>query len=397
MKAIGGLARSSLWRRDIRRLVGFTVLGLVFTVLLSLSISTFLDLSPASPRAASGSDGRFRWILTAWERPGAMLIHSHRERGVRWGPEQATGAPDAARGVDSPNAWASATQDDQREWLELEYADPVAPRIVRIVESHKPGAVDRVTALNEADEEVPIWAGIDPTSPASATGISDIPVHPAFATRRFKLYINSPAVPSWNEIDAVGLVDEKGRVQWAARCAASTTFGESAPTSGNSIAYFLPPWTGLQRPGSEFLGRARGAEDRCVKAAGWPMLAFWGEKPGSPQFTPSGTWIVSGPAGSAPSRSSPRPLSGARTLPLRPIWSGLLGDCAFYAALGGGLYWVTIVPRRFFRELSRLRHGRCIKCGYPLGYEFGRGCSECGWRKAGEQLPEANEPRVIAG
>ena len=80
-------------------------------------------------------------------------------------------------------------------------------------------------------------------------------------------------------------------------------------------------------------------------------------------------------------------MSSARTLvlPLRPIWSGLLGDCAFHAAVGGVLYWVTIVPRRFFRELSRLRHGRCIQCGYALGYEFGRGCPECGWRRRGEQ------------
>jgi hypothetical protein len=260
--------------------------------------------------------------------------------------------------------------------------------------------VDRITAFDDAGQEVELWAGIDPTPPGDRTGISDIPVHPAFATRRIKLYINSPAVRSWNEIDAVGLVDEKGQVQWAAECTASTTFGQPAPTAGRAIAFFLPSWTGLQRPHPAFLRRAKNTEDRCVKAAGWPLLAFYTEQSGTPQFTPSGTWIVSAPGGSVPPPSSPRPGSGAtmQILPLRPIWTGLLADSVFYACLGGVLYWVTVFPRRFFRELSRLRHGRCIQCGYQLGYDFGRGCPECGWGRGGEKHSrDAEERQVTSG
>ena len=40
-------------------------------------------------------------------------------------------------------------------------------------------------------------------------------------------------MPSWNEIDAVGLRDLKGAMHWASRAAASSTFAErDAPVQG---------------------------------------------------------------------------------------------------------------------------------------------------------------------
>ena len=47
-----------------------------------------------------------------------------------------------------------------------------------------------------------------------------------------------------------------------------------------------------------------------------------------------------------------------------------------------------MAPRRFVREVGRVRSGRCIVCGYDLGYDFIAGCPECGWRRpAAERVP----------
>jgi quinoprotein glucose dehydrogenase len=44
--------------------------------------------------------------------------------------------------------------------------------------------------------------------------------------------------------------------------------------------------------------------------------------------------------------------------------------------------WATLtIPRRFVRDLARLRRGACIACGYDLNYDFPKGCPECGWRR----------------
>ncbi len=145
-----------------------------------------------------------------------------------WGPEQATGEPDTNESGDIVTAWASATPDGQDEWLMLEYAEPVLPRSVMVHETFNPGALVRVTVFKLDGEEVEVWKGMDPTSPEDAKGVSVIPFKVDFKVNRVKLYIASTKVPGWNEIDAVGLKDDKGKVQWATSAHASSTFAEPA-------------------------------------------------------------------------------------------------------------------------------------------------------------------------
>jgi hypothetical protein len=47
----------------------------------------------------------------------------------------------------------------------------------------------------------------------------------AGSTTQIKIYLDSPAVPGWNEIDAVALVDAQGKRHWARRAAASSSYG----------------------------------------------------------------------------------------------------------------------------------------------------------------------------
>jgi hypothetical protein len=141
-----------------------------------------------------------------------------------WGPEQATGEPDTNMAGDIVTAWASQSQDDQDEWLMLEYAEPVMPKAVLVYETFNPGALSRVTAFRLDGTEVELWKGQDPTTPDNEIGVSEIPVKIDFKIARVKLYVESTKVPGWNEIDAVGLRDKDRKMHWAVAADASSTY-----------------------------------------------------------------------------------------------------------------------------------------------------------------------------
>jgi hypothetical protein len=69
-------------------------------------------------------------------------------------------------------------------------------------------------------------------------------------------------------------------------------------------------------------------------------------------------------------------------LPMRPIWIGLAVNTVFFAVCWLVIWKTLTVPRRFLREVARMRRGACVCCGYDLGYDFIRGCPECGWRRS---------------
>ncbi len=143
-----------------------------------------------------------------------------------WGPEQAIGEPDTDGAGDIVTAWASLTPDDDDEWLLLHFDRAIDARIVEIHETYNPGAVVKITAFNADGEEVLAWEGEDPTPTTEDRGISIIPIDIDFVTDTIKVYIDSPAVPGWNEIDAIGLHDKNGEVLWASNVECSTTYAD---------------------------------------------------------------------------------------------------------------------------------------------------------------------------
>ncbi len=143
-----------------------------------------------------------------------------------WGPEQAVGPPDTPGAGDIQTAWASQTQDGQKEWLICEYAEAVLPTAVVVHETYNPGSLEKVSVFDEAGEEQEVWTGTDPTPRTAARGISIIPIKTKFNVQKVKLYFDSPAVPGWNEIDAIGLRSKEDNTQWAAKVIASTTYAE---------------------------------------------------------------------------------------------------------------------------------------------------------------------------
>lgn len=146
-----------------------------------------------------------------------------------YGPEQATGEPDTNMAGDIPTAWASATPDGAREWLTLEYDEFIRPAAVLVHETYNPGALTRITAFKSDGAEVEIWNGEDPTATDMLSGVSEVPVKVDFKTNRIRIYLDSPRVSGWNEIDAVGLRDRDRKVHWATAAEASTTFAQPYP------------------------------------------------------------------------------------------------------------------------------------------------------------------------
>jgi hypothetical protein len=166
-------------------------------------------------------------ILLAWRRDHLQLaarIQRLENPNPHWGVDEATGPPDTQGYGDITTAWASKTPDGQREWLMLEFAE-VAPVAVHVYETYNPGAVDKITRVNVIGQEQVIWQGADPTPASSPGGVSKFAVSGVPKTQRIKVYLNSPAVPGWNEIDAVALIDAAGQPHWARRATASSSYG----------------------------------------------------------------------------------------------------------------------------------------------------------------------------
>ncbi len=173
-------------------------------------------------------------IVTPLGRLAAEEVATEQTVKRGYGPEQAAGEPDVPEAGDSVNAWASLGADDRKEWLVCEYMNAVEARNVHVYENYAPGALYKVTAFNEKDEELLAWEGEDPTPRDKSKGISVIPIKLDFAVRKIKLYLDSPAVPDWNEIDAVGVEDTDGEKHWAMKVTSSTTYANlSTPTASN--------------------------------------------------------------------------------------------------------------------------------------------------------------------
>jgi hypothetical protein len=387
-------------RRLFARSLLFLLLGAAATVAVAIALGLFVDVSLGKTQTADTWTGRHQWIVTRWDRIGATCIQSVRESAANWSPGQAIGPPNTpTTGGDQVTAWASATTDAQEEWLLLEYAGPVVPRAVRIYETCSTGAVAKVCVFTPDGKEVDAWSGTDPSPPGRGLALSEIPLHTSKATRRLKIYLDSRRFPGWNEIDAVGLVDGSDTVHWAIGADASSTYASSRTglsVAGGGPDALAPAWSGLRTPGPEFTNLRVQREGRAVEARGWPMLALWGNvrSTQSAMPNPAGGTLLTGGA-SAPGgggstaisfvltggTTAPGPTPGQPPLLLRPVWPGVLVNSFFYAIVLGMLYWALTVPRRFVRELGRMRRGCCVACGYDLGFDFAPGCPECGWRR----------------
>lgn len=174
-------------------------------------------------------------VAIAWQRDRNDLsdrivdleVELAQVRGVKvsWGIEQLFGEPDTPNFGDYSTAWASASADGQDEWIIAEFEEEVSPAELRIHETYNPGAVHKVSVFTPLGNEVTVWRGTDPTPQGSGGGVSKIPLETIWQTNKVKVYLASKRVSGWNEIDAIGLVDQSGEVQWTRHAKASSSYG----------------------------------------------------------------------------------------------------------------------------------------------------------------------------
>ncbi|QEC42693.1 T9SS type A sorting domain-containing protein [Pseudobacter ginsenosidimutans] len=162
-----------------------------------------------------------------------------------WTAQQAAGLPNVAGCGDYGNAWASKTQDDQREWLEFEFDDPAPISRVFIHETYNAGAVDTVYVFNPNTQLFEkVYEGSAAAGAPCPRAFSVAFPATVFPVSRIRIAINSPAVRGYNEIDAVGvaLYSDGGAIGssqdvCASAAAALLTNAESA-FGGNAAAAY---------------------------------------------------------------------------------------------------------------------------------------------------------------
>ncbi len=156
-----------------------------------------------------------------------------------WSSSQIIGPADTPNYGDIPTAWASRTPDIQEEWIIVEFPKTVSATQVDIYETFNPGAVTQIYSVSMLGGESLIWEGKDPLAaslPTRQTAISKIQFDSPVTTRRIKIVIDSRAFPGWNEIDAVELIDQNGKRQWASAAWTSSSFGKNI----SKPYWFLP-------------------------------------------------------------------------------------------------------------------------------------------------------------
>jgi len=154
----------------------------------------------------------------------------------QWGPEAASGAPDTPAPGDHGTAWATKEQDQTGEWLLLEYDAPVRATALEVHETFNPGALAVVSIFSPQGDEIEVWTNHDVGAVADKGRVLRIDLPLGFDVERVKLSLRSDLVAGWNEIDAVGLRDDKGTVHWASRAEASSTYADVPGAGAGAVA-----------------------------------------------------------------------------------------------------------------------------------------------------------------
>jgi hypothetical protein len=111
---------------------------------------------------------------------------------------------------DLAGSWASKNPDDQREFLVLGFEIPQTVITIEIFETYNPGAIDTVYLRNSDTGK---WKIIyskpaEKNLPAEARKKSIFLVETPLVDA-IRIALNSPAIPGWNEIDAVAITGQR--------------------------------------------------------------------------------------------------------------------------------------------------------------------------------------------
>ena len=149
----------------------------------------------------------YRDLAAASQWASAVHAVSSEYSPTGWSAAQALGPPDVyPQYGDIDRAWASLTADGQPESIELDYATPAPINFVSVYETYNPGALTNVYVLNpNTGFYESVWSGTAQPAPAMSRVRTVSFPEPRFPVSKVRLDFDSPAVPDWNEVDAVGI------------------------------------------------------------------------------------------------------------------------------------------------------------------------------------------------
>ena len=123
-----------------------------------------------------------------------------------WSAARVIGAPNVyPLHGDLQEAWASAGADDRAEWIQVAFEEPMRIDTIEIIETFNPGAVDRIEVIDRRGKRTLAWTGTAaPAGKRARRHKISIPctAEPVVAVQ---VYLDSPSVPGWNEVDAIGI------------------------------------------------------------------------------------------------------------------------------------------------------------------------------------------------
>ncbi len=214
---------------------------------------------------------------------------------------QALGAPDAYPAYgDLVAVWASLTADDQREYLDLQFATPAPVNFVEVVETWNPGSLDKVSVRNRnTGVYQEVWSAVAAPAPPVSRKFDVVFPEPQYLVDAVRVEFNSPAVPGWNEIDAVGI----------GRCGCAPSLVDVAPalpapaTSGlewarpNPFTHATRVGFALARAGKVTLDVFSVTGQKVVtlvdsELAAGQHSAEWNGRDASGELTPSGIYYA---------------------------------------------------------------------------------------------------------
>lgn len=126
-----------------------------------------------------------------------------------------------------------------------------------------------------------------------------------------------------------------------------------------------------------------------METCGWPFYS-WRSLYLSPGVDPIHIWVG---RGIETQWYHEGVLYGAKkSLPYDPIWSMVVLNSLFYAAIVAAIYLGGCGVRRYLR----CRQGRCRRCGYDLRAMAANGCPECGWNRPPNEGQRPSDPPPLS-
>ncbi len=300
---------------------------------------------------------------------------------------QALGAPDVFPAYgDLEKTWASLTQDGSREYLTLGFDEASPINYIDIYETYKPGAVDTVYVKNPGTGMYEIvYTATAAAQPDVSRKLRIFFPVTGFPVSEIRIAINSPAVPDWNEIDAVGIGLTTGYASYVWSPGGATTSSLTVKTSGtyrltasdgfgssatsNPITVTVAPGGTTVNAGVDMTGICPGVPTSVLNGSfgGNATGAIWSDEGAGGTFTNN--------TGSTPNTATYIPAANANgmiSLKLTAIGNGCLATATKMVFVNGVSTWLGITSD--WNEDANWSNGvkplGCTKVTIPNGLPF---------------------------